>query len=194
MDIYKALKLEEKSNKRFYILMGLIGIVLPFSLWFTGINTIFLDVLLIFIELLIILSILKRIDFMKLKYSYKNNKIRFVSGMFTKEKLIICDKVAVVHTSKMEEDMEIVILSKSNIRKSKVKPIVKGFLLKYPEVSEEYLKLKRMNPEEEYFYQIIKKGGLKKYLFLKEIYSSCVKAVYTESCIQNIKIARGDIL
>lgn len=194
MDIYKALKLEEKSNKRFYMFMFVIGVILPLSLWLTRLKYLYLYIFLVIIEILLVLSILKRRDYTKLRYEYKNNKIKFVSGMFTKEKLIICDTVKIVHTNKMEDELEIIIVSTSKLRCGRSKPIVKEFLRKYPEISEEYLRLKKINPDERYYFQIIRKGGLKKYIFLNDIYRYCVKAVYTASCIQSIKIARGEIL
>jgi len=41
MDIYKAIKMEKKSLKRFYKLMGILFIGLPLSVYLTGVRTIF---------------------------------------------------------------------------------------------------------------------------------------------------------
>lgn len=46
----------------------------------------------------------------------------------------------------------------------------------------------------EYYFQVIRRGGLKKYLLLDLIYKNCVRATYTEESIQNIKIARGQTI
>ncbi|MBM6859454.1 hypothetical protein H9X78_02940 [Clostridium saudiense] len=61
---------------------------------------------------------------------------------------------------------------------------------RYPEANHEYLKLRRLNPEETYYFQVIRKGALNKYILLEVIYKNCVKAIYTSSAIDNIKIAR----
>ena len=64
------------------------------------------------------------------------------------------------------------------------------------EMQEKDLKevLEIIYPDTIFYYQVIKRGGLKKYLLLDTIYKNCVKAVYTDDCIQNIKIARGQTL
>ena len=53
------------------------------------------------------------------------------------------------------------------------------------------MRLKRINKNTIYYFQIIKYGELKKYMLLDNIYKSCVNAIYTEAAIENIKIARG---
>ena len=45
-----------------------------------------------------------------------------------------------------------------------------------------------------YYFQIIRKGALNKYILLETIYKNCVKATYTTAAIDNIKIARKLII
>ena len=87
--------------------------------------------------------------------------------------------------------MEIIIVTNVKFKNKRLKPITKGFMHRYPEVAKEYEKLHKKNPEIIYYFQIVRKGALKKYLMLDQIYKNCVKAVYTTSAIENIKIARG---
>ncbi|MEG1003608.1 hypothetical protein [Clostridium sp.] len=194
MDIYKALKKEKKSTKRFYILMIALAIFLPTSLWLTGIMTKFLILYLLILELLILLAVLKKRDSTKLEFKYKNNKLRFVSGLFNRGYTIICDKIAIVHADGMEEDMKIILVSKGRIRNRRMKPVTKGFLKKYPEICEEYDRIRKIDEGDIYYFQIIKKGGLKKYPLLDELFKYCVKAHITNNCVENIKIARGQTL
>lgn len=194
MDIYKALKKEKKSIKRFYILMITLAIFLPTALWLTSIINNFFIIYLLVLECLILFAILKKWDSTKLEFKYKNNKLRFVSGLFSRGCLIICDKIAIVHAEGMEDDMRIILVSKGRIRNRGMKPVTKAFLKRYPEINEEYIRIKRIEEEEIYYFQIIKKGGLKKYPLLNEIFTYCVKAHYTENCVENIKIARGQTL
>ena len=136
MDIYKAIKMEKKSLKRFYRLMGILFIGLPLSVYLTGVRTIFFLVYLLIIELLIISAVINKLNYYSLRYSYNANKLNIKNGLFANNNLILCDKVILVHTEKMESDMEIIIISTMNFRNKNLKPVVNGFLKKYPKVYE----------------------------------------------------------
>ena len=194
MDIYKAIKMEKKSLKRFYKLMGILFIGLPLSVYLTGVRTIFFLVYLLIIELLIISAVINKLNYYSLKYSYNANKLNIKNGLFANNNLILCDKVILVHTEKMESDMEIMIISTMNWKNKNLSHEVNGFLKKYPKVDEELKKISNGNNQQTYYFQIIRKGGLIKYLLLDTIYKNCVKAIYTNDSIQNIKIARGQTL
>ncbi len=194
MDIYKAIKVEKKSLKRFYRLMIILFIGLPLSVYLTGVKSIFYLVYLLIIELLIIAAVINKLNYYSLKYNYNANKLNITNGLFANNSLILCDKVVLVHTEKMESDMEIIIISTMSFRNKSLRPIVKGFLKKYPKVQEELKKVSNYDNQKKYYFQIIRKGGLSKYLLLDTIYKNCVKAIYTNDCIENIKIARGQIL
>ena len=194
MDIYKAIKMEKKSLKRFYRLMGILFIGLPHSVYLTGVRAIFFLVYLLIIEFLIISAVINKLNYYSLKYSYNANKLNIKNGLLANNNLILCDKVILVHTEKMESDMEIIIISTMSFRNRNLRPIVKGFLKKYPKVDEELKKISNGNNQQTYYFQIIRKGGLIKYLLLDTIYKNCVKAIYTNDSIQNIKIARGQTL
>ena len=94
---------------------------------------------------------------------------------------------------KDREELEIIIVTSSKFRNKKARPIVKGFLKRYPEVEREYNRLKKINEEQTYYFQIIRNGSLRKYIFLENIYTTCVKSAYTPAAIESIKIARGQI-
>lgn len=194
MNIFKAIKREKKYLKRFYIGMLLIAVVLFFVVFLTGLTTPFYLGYLGLMEFLILIAILNKINYYKLTYSCNNNRLKIKNGLFSKEGLIFCDKVVLVHTEKMEEEMEIILVTTVNFKNKMLRPIVKSFLKKYPLASHEYIKIKELQPESLYFYQVIKFGGLNKYMLLDCIYRNCVRATYTEECIQNIKIARGQTL
>ena len=194
MDIYKAIKMEKKSLKRFYRLMIILFIGLPLSVYLTGVKSIFYLVYLLIIELLIIAAVINKLNYYSLKYNYNANKLNITNGLFANNSLILCDKVVLVHTEKMESDMEIIIISTMSFRNKSLRPIVKGFLKKYPKVQEELKKVSNYDNQKKYYFQIIRKGGLSKDLLVDTIYKNCVKAIYTNDCSENIKIARGQIL
>ena len=193
MKILKALKRERKHKKYFFILMSTIFILLPLIAFLSQIKSVFLWSYLGIIESLIIVECINKLNYYNLKFSCVNSKLKFKSGLFSNESVILCDKVVIVHTDKRKEDMDIILISTVKFRNKYLKQISAAFLKKYPEASEEYIKIKKINPEESYYFQIIKRGALKKYILLDEIYRNCVRASYTASAIENIKIAREQI-
>ena len=108
--------------------------------------------------------------------------------------MIICDKVALVHTNKSDYDLEIVMITSVKFKNRALRQVDKNFLKRYSKIEKEYNYITKLNPDKEYYFQVIRRGGLKKYLLLDLIYKNCVKAIYTEESIQNIKIARGQTI
>lgn len=194
MDIYKAIKKERSHLKVFFITMAIISIIIPIILTITGLNTIFYISYGIFIEILIVIAIIIRMNAYRVEYRYSNNRLMFKTGIFTKENLIICDKVVLVHTNKSEYDLEVVLITSIVFKNRGLRPVDKYFFKKYPQILEEYTAIEQQNPKKDYYFQVIKRGGLKKYLLLDLIYKNCVKAIYTDESIQNIKIARGQLI
>lgn len=193
MKILKALKRERKNKKYFFILMSTIFIFLPLIAFLSQIKSVFLWSYLGIIESLIIVECINKLNYYNLKFSCINSKLKFKSGLFSSESVILCDKVVIVHTDKFKEEMDIILISNVKFRNKYLKPISKAFLKKYPEASEEYIRIKKINPEDSYYFQVIRRGALKKYILLDEIYRNCVRASYTNSAIENIKIAREQI-
>lgn len=194
MDIYTAIKKESFNLKIFIITMLGISILLPVAVVLTNLTTVFYLSYLGVIEFLIVISIIIRLNYYKVIYRCSNNKLIFKIGTFAKENLIICDKVALVHTNKSDYDLEIVIITSVKFKNRSLREIDKNFFKRYPQVESEYNYIKKLNPSKDYYFQVIRRGGLKKYLLLDIIYKNCVKAVYTEESIQNIKIARGQTI
>ena len=174
--------------------MLFVAIILPIAVYLAGLTSTFYLAYLLFVEALIFIAIIRKMNGTKLTFSCNNNRLKFNCGLFGKESLLFCDKVVLVHTEKMEEEMDIIIITSVNFRNKFLKPVQYNIQKKYPKLEEEYLRIKRKNPETSYYYQVIRKGALKKYLLLDIIYKNCVKAVYTNECIQNIKISRGQTL
>lgn len=194
MNIYKAIKLERKRFKLFLILMSVIALILPVILFLTNLLTLFYTSYLIFIEVLIFMAVIMKLNYYKVEYRCANNRLMFKTGILTKENLILCDKVVLVHTNSYDYDLEIIIITNTNFKNSYLRPVQENFLKRYSEIKPYYKKIKEKNPDKKYYFQVIKRGGLKKYLLLDSVYRNCVKAVYTDESIQNIKIARGQMI
>ena len=105
--------------------------------------------------------------------------------------LVQCDKVAIVHTNKSNENLEIIIITSIRYKNKKLKLISKDFINKNKEVADEYIRIKKIRNDAAYYFQVINCGELNKYILLDNIYKNCVNAIYTSSAIESIKIARG---
>ena len=172
--------------------MGILSVLIPTLAYLANLKNTFVYVYIAIIEFLILIAILARINICTLKFKYYNSRFKIRQGLFLRESIILCDNVAIVHTNK-DRELEIIIVTSSKFRNKKARPIVKGFLKRYPEVEREYNRLKKINEEQTYYFQIIRNGSLRKYIFLENIYTTCVKSAYTPAAIESIKIARGQI-
>lgn len=194
MDIYKAIKKERYHLKIFLIIMAIIAFILPLSIELTGLTSIFYISYVGMIELLVVAAIIIKLNSYKVEYRCSNNRLMFKAGISFKEHLIICDRVVLVHTGKSDYDLEIVVITNIAFKNRALRPVDQNFLKKYPQITEQYKVLKQQNPKKDYYFQVVRRGGLKKYLLLDSIYKNCVKAIYTDDSIQNIKIARGQLI
>lgn len=185
----KAFKRQRRYNKVFIIMMVFLAIFLPSITYLAYISNLSMLIFLSIIEVLIFIVIIMKFNSCNLKFYYKNNILKLKSGIFSGYTYIQCDKVLLVHTDRNNDEIEIIIITSRKNKKTKV--ITRKFKNKYRDIEDEYMRLKRINKNTIYYFQIIKYGELKKYMLLDNIYKSCVNAIYTEAAIENIKIARG---
>ncbi|WP_160678359.1 hypothetical protein [Clostridium sp. C8-1-8] len=193
MHISKAIKKQKKSYRWFLTSMLFLLVTLPIVVFLLGKTTLFYISYLIFLEVFILISIFIVININAIDFQCVNNKLKINTGILKKKNVILCDKVVLVHTEGKNENMEIIIVTTLKVRNKFIRPITKSFFKKYPYAASEYKKIKLIKPEEIYYFTIIKNGGLKKYQLLDLVYKNCVKAVYTDLSIENIKIARGQM-
>jgi hypothetical protein len=185
----KAFKRQRRYNKVFIIMMVFLAIFLPSITYLAYISNLSMLIFLSIIEVLIFIVIIMKFNSCNLRFYYKNNILKLKSGIFSGYTYIQCDKVLLVHTDRNNDEIEIIIITSRKNKKTKV--ITRKFKNKYRDIEDEYMRLKRINKNTIYYFQIIKYGELKKYMLLDNIYKSCVNAIYTEAAIENIKIARG---
>ena len=193
MDIKKAIKKQKSSFKLFIFIMSFISLMIPFLVLLTGKTNVFYIVYLILIELLIVAAVIAMSNNECLRFKCANNKLRIQVGILKFTNILLCDKVALIHTENTKENMEIIIVTDVRIRNKQIRPINKNFKKKYPIAYHEFEKIKKFNCDKNYFFIVIKKGGYLKYNLLDVIYRNCVKAIYTDESIKNIKIARGQL-
>lgn len=195
MDINKAVKKERRHTKIFLTAMIVIAFLLPCILYLSGVKIkLFYLIYLLIIEFLIMISIFAKLNFYLVKFHCKNNRLKFKAGLFSKEHLLLCNSVKAVHTKKSDYDIEIILITDIRLRNKGLKAISEKTLKRHNYVANMLKNIEGYDKEKIYYIEIIKRGGLKKYLLLDCIYKNCVKAFYTDECIQNIKIARGQMI
>jgi hypothetical protein len=187
MDINKAIRKQEKSHKRFLFFLGFIFFAMPLVLYLTQRFNLFFFIYLTIIELLILSAILVSMDNNYIKYSVDGYKIKLSFRRFGEEFSITCDKVALVHAEGSNQEMNIVMLMTSKFRNKRINAVDEEFVIKNQYLSHYYYKMKKLNPEINYFFIVITKGYYHKYRLLDMIYRNCVKAYYTEETVEKIK-------
>ncbi len=187
MNINKAIRKQKKTYKRFMLSMCFIFVLLPIILIVSKSINIFFVIYLVCIEMLITLVVILRFNEEFIDFKLEGYKIIIWCGMAKSKFTIICEKVALIHTGGYGRNLELTIITKSRFRNKKISPIDIEFLKKYPYIAQMYNKIKIQNPEETYFYFIIKHGGFRKYVLLDDLYKSCVQAVFSDDAIEKIK-------
>lgn len=187
MNINKAIRKQEKSNKRSLLTLCFIFFILPAALFLSHkINIFFLSYLAI-IEILILTALLLTINNNYLKYSIEDYKLKLKFRKFGENVNILCDKVVIVFSEGKGPSMEIIIVTSSKFRNKNMKPVDEPLLRKHPYLAQQYYIIKKHHPENSYFYIIISKGAYHKYRLLDLIYRNCIKAYYSEETIERIK-------
>jgi len=187
MNINKAIRKQKKSYKGFMLSMCFIFVLLPIMLIVSKIINVFLVMYLICNELLIAFVMILRVNEEYIDFKLEGYKISIWCGIAKVKFIIMCKKVAFVHTQDHDKNLEIIIITKSKFRNKRIHFIDINFLKKYPYVAQRYNKIKIENPEETYFYFVIRNGGFKKYILLDDLYRSCVSAVFSGDAIEKIK-------
>jgi hypothetical protein len=150
----------------------------------------------VIVEILILISIFIRISNESLKFKNDGYRLRISLGINNKKLNIITEKVSLVHVEDVLSDkgevidFKIILIAGSKFRSDRMLPISINFLKKYSYVAYHYNRIKVMQPENDYYYTIIKRGGLNKYPLLDIIYKTCVYSYFTEEAIEKIKFYR----
>ncbi|MBC2579875.1 hypothetical protein [Clostridium sp. DJ247] len=196
MNIDKAIRKQKKSYKRFLLSMCFIFFTLPTVLFITREFNIFYITYLIIIEALILIALWIRVNKEYLKFSCNGHKLQISLGVNNKKINLICSKVLLVHVEDINsaddknKDFKIIIIASSKFRSDRMIPINLNFLKNHPYVAYEYNKIKILHPEHEYYYTIIRRGGLNKYPLLDVIYINCVYGYFTVDAVEKIKFYR----
>lgn len=186
MNINKAIRKQKKSYERFLLSNCFIFLALPSVLYFSRQVTLFYISYLSVIEVLILFAVIISINSLNLQFQYDGIKLKIRYGLSGRVS-ILCDKVVFVH---VERNNDIILLMTSRFRNERIKEISLKFLQNHSYVSYYYNRIKAQEPQEDYYYIKIKRGGLLRYSLLDTIYRSCVYAVFSEEAIEKIKIYR----
>ncbi len=187
MDIFKAYEKQRRYLRRFNIVMVFLALFLPGVVYYTGKTSGFFLYYLIFLEILIFTAVFITKDNESLEFDIVQNKIILKMGIFKKKYPIFCEKIAIVHTEDENYDLKLLVITTQRLRNKFFKPVTKGTLKRYPILLNEFVRIKRLNPEFTYYFFMVKKGGFYKYELLQSLYKNCANTIFTDSSIVNIK-------
>jgi hypothetical protein len=151
---------------------------------------------LIIVECLILIAISIRISKEALKFECDGCKIKILLGISNKKINISCDKVFFIHVEDItsnnyeKNDFKIILIASSKFRSERMHRISLNFFKKHPYAAYQYSIIKKIYPNYDFYYTLIKRGSLSKYVLLDTIYKSCVYAYFTEAAIEKIKFYR----
>ncbi len=190
MDVFKAYERQRKSIKRFNFFMIFLFFLLPAVVYYTGKTEIFYLVYLGILEVMIVAAIIitKNKDY--LDFDIVRGRVVLKIGVLKKKHSIILEKVMLVHTEGENYDIRIFIITTQRGRDRIFKPVTEEGMKKYPLLQKEYMRLKRLNPEFDYYLVAVNNGGFYKYELLNTLYKNTSNAVFTDNSIDNIKKIR----
>jgi hypothetical protein len=199
MNINKAIRKQRKSYIRFLLSMCFVFFALPLALIFYSRLDAFYIGYMAAVETLVAVSVYMRSRQERLEFDYNMGRIRVKRGLFAKAESINCDKIMYVDVELLAEkvkgfqEFSIILISESKFRNKKLKSVDHEFWDSYKSIRSVSEKLVRENPGKELYYLVIDSGGLRKYRLLEAVFTSCVKAVFSENAIEKIKFYRKSI-
>jgi len=199
MNINKAIRKQRKSYIRFLLSMCFVFFALPIALIFYSRLGIFYIVYMTVVEMLIAVSVVMRSSQERLEFDYNLGRLRVKRGSFAKAESINCDKIMYVDVELAAEkvkgfqEFNIILISKSKFRNKKLKAVDREFWDRYIRIWPDSWENALENPEKELYYLMIDSGGLRKYKLLDAVFTSCVKAAFSENAIEKIKFYRTSI-
>ncbi|WP_426348891.1 hypothetical protein ACPWSR_14190 [Alloiococcus sp. CFN-8] len=190
MDVFKAYERQRRYMKRFNFLMIFLFFLLPAVVYYTGKTQVFFLVYLGILEVMIVATVIvtKHKDF--LDFDIARGKVVLKLGILKKKHALILEKIMLVHTEGENYDIRLFIITTQRGRDRIFKPVTEDSIKKYPLLHKEYIRLKRLNPEFDYYAVAINNGGFYKYELLNTIYKNTSNAVFTDYSIDNIKKIR----
>jgi hypothetical protein len=191
MNINKAIKKQKFRYNIFKLAMLFIFIFLPLSLLLLKSIHIIIIIYLCIIEMLILISLayVKNGDYLEFKIDNVAVKIKW--GFPIRDVTLFSEKIVLVHADGKDKNIDVILISKVKLRNKIMKNIDDVFLENYPLVAEQFNRIRKVNPQNDYFYFIIKSGGYKKFVFLDELYKCSTSAFYTKETISEIKLYRN---
>lgn len=193
MNIDKAIRKQKKSYKRFLLAMCFIFFTLPIALVISKKFYVFYIIYLVIVEFLILLVMFISLNNETLRFNYDGYRLKILLGLGEKKVNIIPDKVVLVHIENVKlknnkvVDFKIILISESKFRSNRMIALNLDFFKKYPYIAYHYNRIMNFHPSDNYYYTIIKRGGICKYPLLDTIYKTCVYAYFTEETVEKIK-------
>ncbi|MFX0548303.1 hypothetical protein ACOAKC_03120 [Hathewaya histolytica] len=187
MNTNKAIKKQRNKYFRFVFLMSFIFILFPCIVIYRKLYNYIVFIYIVVLDLLILISILKRTEEEWLFYTQKISKFYIKNGIFKRVYSFKCEEARFVHVDGKEENLKLFLIIQSKRKNKTLKVITKKFIKQYPYAGSYYYNLFKRKPDYNYYYVIVDKGKYRKHLLLDKLYSSCFNAFYSEEAVKYIK-------
>jgi hypothetical protein len=194
MNINKAIRKQRKSYIRFLLSMCFVFFALPLTVIYYGKTDAFYIGYLAAIETLVAVAAYLRARQERLDFSYTMGRIRLKRGIPGKAESINCDKIMYVDVEPAAEKVKdfqefgIILFSKAKFRNKKLKAVDREVQSRYKTAAALIEKNSAGSPGDELHYLTINSGGLRKYKLLDTVFTSCVKAEFSENAIEKNQI------
>lgn len=195
MKIKKQLKKEDTKRKRNIAISASIGVLMPYMVYvlngegiFIGWEVYFAYLYAAFVDLLVIINIIRSISDDKFQFTINNQKIKIKDSLFSSPIGININKIVYVDvSSRPQGDFEVLIIMDKGKKSRGFFEFDSSFIKMKSVYKNAYKYLHETYPNKKFYCLMVKKGGCKKYQMLYMLYKNCYNAVFSPDAIEYVK-------
>jgi hypothetical protein len=195
LKIKKQLKKEESKRKRIIAVSIAIALLMPYAVGvfsgeglFVGWEIYFAYAYMAFVDLLLIMNILRTLSESRFDFTINNQKVRIKDSIMASPVSIHLDKILFVDVSERPQgDFEILIIVERGKRSRGFMEFGSEFVKVRASYRTAYNYLTNAYPGKKYYCFAIKKAGSKKYYYLYLLYKNAYDAHFSENAVGYVK-------
>lgn len=195
MKIKKQLKREEIKRKRTIAVSAAIAVLMPYMVYvlngegiFAGWEIYFAYFYAGFVDLLVLINILRTLSDSKFSYTINNQKIKIKDSVFASPVSINLNKIVYVDVSERpQKDFEVLLIIDKGKRSRGFFEFDSSFVKMRSIYKNTYNCLHERYGDRKFFCFVVKKGGSRKYHMLYVLYKNCYEAQFSQKAIEYIK-------
>ncbi|MEF9953449.1 MAG: hypothetical protein RR840_09565 [Clostridium sp.] len=192
--IKRTLKKESFSRKRDIVIsivlmagMAYLVTALTSAGILKGFDSYFSFIYVIFVDLLLLLNIVKVLSEEKIYFEVEDDKLKIGGGYIDNGYLVPMERILYVDViSGSRGDFNVILVTKAGGRK-KYKPLTETVVRKNTYLRDAYTEVNHLYSEESYSYLEIKRSGSRKYYLLYALYKSHFNINFSKKAIEYIK-------